>query len=138
MATHSYQLAGTKLFAAATLLSIISRKPLEETLQMVSYDADNPEASVDVAVPDSSRWDTLDFDAATSDEPRVIDFNMVEGRIKENNNTGLRFENFENFSVSTTNNYDGTTFKLQGTEGANRFNITSGDSEIYAGGDNDV
>ena len=51
MTTHSYQLAGTKLFAAATLLSIISRKPLEETLQMVSYDADNPEASVDVAVP---------------------------------------------------------------------------------------
>ena len=138
MATHSYQLAGTKLFAAGTLLSIISGKPLKETLQMVSYDADNPEASVNVAVPDGSRWDTLDFDAAAAGEPRVIDFNMIEGRIKENNNAGLRFENFENFSVSTTNKYDGTTFKLQGTEGANRFNITSGDSEIYAGGENDV
>jgi len=138
MTTHSYTKAGTGLLAAALLLTGLTRKPLEETLQMVAYDADNPDADMDFGVPDGSSTDTLDFDAPVTDQSQTVDFNMIEGRVKVGDGDGLRFENFENFSVSSSNNYDGTTFKLQGTEGTNRFNISSGNGHLYGRGGNDV
>ena len=138
MTTHSYTKAGVGLLAAALTLAALLQKPLEETLQMVAYDADNPDVDMDFGVPDGSSKDTLDFDAVVADQPQTIDFDMVEGRIKAGEGDGLRFENFENFSVSTSNNYNGYTFKLQGTEGTNRFNISSGNGHLYGGGGNDV